>query len=94
MSIPQAKGLEFDDVLLYNFFADSPAKDAWRVLCTYLDELQTKVGDVVASTASSSSVLWCDGCVGVDRRCSGPAGYQVALFIIISFVYYNIFCLL
>ena len=43
MSVPQAKGLEFDDVLLYNFFADSPAKDVWRVLYSYLDELQITV---------------------------------------------------
>lgn len=44
MTIPQAKGLEFDDVLLFNFFADSQAKDAWRVLMTYLDELKAQVG--------------------------------------------------
>ena len=29
------KGLEFDDVLLYNFFSDSPAEDLWRAVSSY-----------------------------------------------------------
>ncbi|GFR81204.1 TPR and ankyrin repeat-containing protein 1-like, partial [Elysia marginata] len=39
LTIYEAKGLEFDDVLLYNFFADSPASKEWRVVTEYLDEL-------------------------------------------------------
>ena len=30
MTVQESKGLEFDDVLLYNFFSDSPAGDLWR----------------------------------------------------------------
>ncbi|XP_022098421.1 TPR and ankyrin repeat-containing protein 1-like isoform X2 [Acanthaster planci] len=37
MTICEAKGLEFDDVLLYNFFKDSPAE--WRVITGYTNEL-------------------------------------------------------
>ena len=32
MTVPESKGLEMDDVLLYNFWRDSPAKEEWRVL--------------------------------------------------------------
>ncbi|EFN58513.1 hypothetical protein CHLNCDRAFT_140575 [Chlorella variabilis] len=32
MTIPQAKGLEFNDVFILNFFADSPCKEEWRIL--------------------------------------------------------------
>jgi len=32
LTVYEAKGLEFDDVLLYNFFADSPAEKEWRVV--------------------------------------------------------------
>ena len=31
----EAKGLEFDDVLLYNFFTDSEAGELWRVVSNY-----------------------------------------------------------
>jgi ATP-dependent exoDNAse (exonuclease V) beta subunit len=37
MTVFEAKGLEFDDVLLYNFFADSPADKEWRVLYNHVD---------------------------------------------------------
>ena len=40
LTVPQAKGLEFDDVLLLNFFSDSLVKKEWRVLINYLDELE------------------------------------------------------
>jgi len=34
----EAKGLEFSDVLLYNFFTDSPATKAdWRVILNNVD---------------------------------------------------------
>lgn len=38
MTVQQSKGLEFDDVLLYNFFADSVAGDMWRVFAGYTKE--------------------------------------------------------
>lgn len=34
----EAKGMEFEDVLVYNFFSDSAAREEWRVINTYLDE--------------------------------------------------------
>ncbi|XP_028397252.1 LOW QUALITY PROTEIN: TPR and ankyrin repeat-containing protein 1-like [Dendronephthya gigantea] len=35
MTIYEAKGLEFDDVLIYNFFKDSQALKEWRIVGTY-----------------------------------------------------------
>jgi hypothetical protein len=32
--------LEFDDVFIVNFFADSPAEKEFRVLSSYLKELE------------------------------------------------------
>ena len=40
-TIVESKGLEFNDVLLYNFFKDSPCADAWRCV---LEEGDTTVG--------------------------------------------------
>lgn len=40
LTVPQAKGLEFDDVFIVNFFKDSPAAREWRVLNGYLEELE------------------------------------------------------
>ncbi|RUS73231.1 hypothetical protein EGW08_019003, partial [Elysia chlorotica] len=39
LTIYEAKGLEFDDVLLYNFFADSQADKEWRVVTEFLNQL-------------------------------------------------------
>ncbi|XP_062604975.1 TPR and ankyrin repeat-containing protein 1-like [Saccostrea cucullata] len=39
LTIYEAKGLEFDDILLYNFFKDSQAGKEWRVVTSFLDEL-------------------------------------------------------
>ena len=38
--MPQAKGLEFDDVYLINFFQDSEADTEWRVLCSFLQKIR------------------------------------------------------
>ena len=32
---PYTKGLEFEDVLIYNFFKDSPANKEWRCIVDY-----------------------------------------------------------
>ncbi|XP_071114199.1 TPR and ankyrin repeat-containing protein 1-like [Haliotis cracherodii] len=37
LTIYEAKGLEFDDVLLYNFFKDSQASKEWRIVTTFLE---------------------------------------------------------
>ncbi|XP_045164107.2 TPR and ankyrin repeat-containing protein 1-like [Mercenaria mercenaria] len=39
LTIYEAKGLEFDDVLLYNFFKDSQAGKEWRVVTDFLERL-------------------------------------------------------
>ncbi|OVA06987.1 UvrD-like Helicase [Macleaya cordata] len=38
LTIVECKGLEFQDVLLYNFFGSSPLKNHWRVLYGYMKE--------------------------------------------------------
>ncbi|XP_032876109.1 TPR and ankyrin repeat-containing protein 1 isoform X2 [Amblyraja radiata] len=40
LTIYEAKGLEFDDVLLYNFFTDSEADKEWRVISSFQPSLQ------------------------------------------------------
>ncbi|KAL6189758.1 hypothetical protein ACLB2K_036160 [Fragaria x ananassa] len=38
LTIMECKGLEFEDVLLYNFFGSSPLKNQWRVLYEFMIE--------------------------------------------------------
>ncbi|KAD2804467.1 hypothetical protein E3N88_37844 [Mikania micrantha] len=38
LTIVECKGLEFQDVLLYNFFGTSPLKEQWRVIYGYMKE--------------------------------------------------------
>ncbi|KAI3834446.1 hypothetical protein MKX03_032557 [Papaver bracteatum] len=38
LTIAECKGLEFQDVLLYNFFGTSPLKSQWRVVYGYMKE--------------------------------------------------------
>ncbi|KAI3893031.1 hypothetical protein MKW92_025984 [Papaver armeniacum] len=38
LTIAECKGLEFQDVLLYNFFGASPLKSQWRVVYGYMKE--------------------------------------------------------
>ncbi|CAG8480420.1 12096_t:CDS:10 [Ambispora gerdemannii] len=37
LTVFEAKGMEFNDVLLYNFFTDSPGRRKWRVILTALE---------------------------------------------------------
>ncbi|CAG2203732.1 TPR and ankyrin repeat-containing protein 1 [Mytilus edulis] len=39
LTLYEAKGLEFDDVLLYNLFTDSEATKEWRVVLSFLENL-------------------------------------------------------
>ncbi|XP_052204547.1 uncharacterized protein LOC127809633 [Diospyros lotus] len=39
LTIVECKGLEFQDVLLYNFFGSSPLKNQWRVIYQFMTEL-------------------------------------------------------
>ncbi|MCL7037206.1 hypothetical protein MKW94_023327, partial [Papaver nudicaule] len=38
LTIVECKGLEFQDVLLYNFFGTSPLKNQWRVVYGYMKQ--------------------------------------------------------
>ncbi|XP_056693557.1 uncharacterized protein [Spinacia oleracea] len=38
LTIFDCKGLEFEDVLLYNFFGSSPLKEQWRLIYEYMNE--------------------------------------------------------
>ncbi|KAE8792315.1 Lupus brain antigen 1-like protein [Hordeum vulgare] len=38
LTIVECKGLEFQDVLLYNFFGSSPLRTKWRVLYGYMED--------------------------------------------------------
>ncbi|KAM6567403.1 hypothetical protein CsatA_026531 [Cannabis sativa] len=38
LTVLECKGLEFQDVLLYNFFGSSPLKNQWRVIYEYMKE--------------------------------------------------------
>ncbi|XP_069469300.1 TPR and ankyrin repeat-containing protein 1 isoform X2 [Ambystoma mexicanum] len=40
LTIYEAKGLEFDDVLLYNFFTDSEASKEWRIISSFITSSQ------------------------------------------------------
>ncbi|KAI8473628.1 MAG: hypothetical protein J3K34DRAFT_410063 [Monoraphidium minutum] len=40
MTVSQSKGLEFSDVFLVDFFADSPATSEWGVLLTLLADME------------------------------------------------------
>ncbi|XP_057251294.1 uncharacterized protein LOC130589375 [Beta vulgaris subsp. vulgaris] len=38
LTIFECKGLEFEDVLLYNFFGSSPLKEQWRIIYEYMEK--------------------------------------------------------
>ncbi|XP_048257654.1 uncharacterized protein LOC124143780 isoform X2 [Haliotis rufescens] len=42
LTVYESKGLEFDDILLYNFFTDSQATKEWRVVTTFLETLASR----------------------------------------------------
>ncbi|GMH41232.1 hypothetical protein BSKO_09142 [Bryopsis sp. KO-2023] len=53
LTIPQAKGLEFDDVFIVDFFKDSPALGReWRVLMSYLKDKESEGDDLTPFDAS------------------------------------------
>ncbi|XP_070564881.1 TPR and ankyrin repeat-containing protein 1-like isoform X1 [Ptychodera flava] len=56
LTIYESKGLEFDDVLLYNFFKDSPAQKEWRVVTTYLQQLTENFKDGLARSSEKNCV--------------------------------------
>ncbi|KAL3888661.1 hypothetical protein ACJMK2_001026 [Sinanodonta woodiana] len=65
LTIYEAKGLEFDDVLLYNFFKDSQASKEWRVVTSYLEQLWSSKKDCLQADSSIAheSLAEIDGAV-------------------------------
>ncbi|XP_062607408.1 TPR and ankyrin repeat-containing protein 1-like [Saccostrea cucullata] len=56
LTIYEAKGLEFDDILLYNFFKDSQAGKEWRVVTSFLDELLSEENEQISEDETESFV--------------------------------------
>ncbi|NXU52297.1 TRNK1 protein, partial [Turnix velox] len=44
LTVYEAKGLEFDDVLLYNFFTDSEASKEWKIISSYTPDSDVQEG--------------------------------------------------
>ncbi|KAI6141023.1 hypothetical protein BKA82DRAFT_4205805 [Pisolithus tinctorius] len=54
LTLPESKGLEFDDVFLYNFFEDSPAQvSQWRIVLMADDSQETTPSRDVRETPHS-----------------------------------------
>nr|XP_034304939.1 uncharacterized protein LOC105330431 [Crassostrea gigas]XP_034304942.1 uncharacterized protein LOC105330431 [Crassostrea gigas]XP_034304948.1 uncharacterized protein LOC105330431 [Crassostrea gigas]XP_034304950.1 uncharacterized protein LOC105330431 [Crassostrea gigas] len=58
LTIYEAKGLEFDDILLYNFFKDSQATKEWRIVTEFLEKL--------AATNEQSSIHSSESLVSIN----------------------------
>ena len=59
MTVQESKGLEFDDVLLYNFFSDSPAEDLWRIVSNYTEEdIKAYYADVTVAGSGVQEYDW------------------------------------
>ncbi|CAJ0934458.1 unnamed protein product, partial [Ranitomeya imitator] len=57
LTIYEAKGLEFDDVLLYNFFTDSEASKEWRIISSFNPAPLKKTGESATSRSSFGECL-------------------------------------
>ena len=61
MQVQEAKGLEFDDVLLYNFFTDSEAEDLWRIVSNYTrEDIEAYFSEPAASLTGIQKYDWND----------------------------------
>jgi hypothetical protein len=59
MTVQESKGLEFDDVLLYNFFSDSPAEDLWRIVSNYTeDDIKAYYADATVAASGVQKYDW------------------------------------
>ena len=54
LTVFEAKGLEFDDVLLWNFFSDGPTDDEWRAVYSYWLAKKERREDAKASSSNES----------------------------------------
>ncbi|XP_016459294.2 uncharacterized protein LOC107782865 [Nicotiana tabacum] len=57
LTIAESKGLEFQDVLLYNFFESSPLRNQWRVIYKFLNERGAQVLSFPSFSVERHSVL-------------------------------------
>ncbi|CAL1532830.1 unnamed protein product [Lymnaea stagnalis] len=57
LTIYESKGLEFDDILIYNFFKHSQASKEWRVVISFLNELEKTVNKSKSCENSSESLV-------------------------------------
>ena len=64
MTILESKGLEFDDVFLWNFLTDSRAKDEWRLVFSYLVQQDRSQSDAVRDDLKKRQALERDHDVG------------------------------
>lgn len=59
LKVQESKGLEFDDVLLYNFFTDSVAGELWRVVSNYTEkDIVEYYNDESVKSSGVSSYDW------------------------------------
>lgn len=56
LTVFEAKGLEFDDVLLWNFFTDSAADNEWRCLTGYWEEKKASVEEDASELQDGTSL--------------------------------------
>ncbi|XP_031287022.1 uncharacterized protein LOC116145713 isoform X2 [Pistacia vera] len=62
LTIVESKGLEFQDVLLYNFFGSSPVKCQWKVIYEYMKEqdlLDSMSGGSIPSVCEAKHNVMC-----------------------------------
>ena len=57
MTILESKGLEFDDVFLWNFLTDSRAKDEWRLVLSYLVQQDRSQSDAIRDELKKRAAL-------------------------------------
>ncbi|XP_060187254.1 uncharacterized protein LOC132616693 isoform X2 [Lycium barbarum] len=58
LTIVECKGLEFEDVLMYNFFSSSPLGNQWRVVYEYMKE-QSLADLSFPSFCDARHNIWC-----------------------------------
>ena len=60
LTVFEAKGLEFDDVFIIDFFKDSPAsEDEWRAICWYMSEWRKQHPDEEDGEEFATRLLEC-----------------------------------
>lgn len=72
--------IQFDDVLLYNFFSDSPAEDLWRVASNYKEsDIAAYYADSSVAASGVQSYDWDDAVLQETRHLDFVADQQKIL---------------